>query len=190
MNLVILLVTLAISQVAYSAGIYSDENYVICDVDIKLWPTVKAQGYLDIAPDSHDPFIHCARPSQLNYVMNKYFKGTTQMILVTHASKVGSILKYENNYPHLYGKLLLKDVVFSFIKAPEADGTYSLPPVFSANELKLHCELVRQDMCVGDVRWNCSEAYAVECKVRTKRSYFKSDAEALKQKINGTVITF
>lgn len=116
---------------SYAAGKYSDENYVICDVEISKWYEVMEKGQLDIAPDSHDPFIHCARPSQLHYVMNKYFQGTTQVILVTHPSKVKSILRYENNYPHLYGSLLLKDVIFKMVKSPERDGSYTLPKVFS-----------------------------------------------------------
>lgn len=127
----ILLGVLMMSHLCLAAGAYSDEKYVICDVDVRLWSQVKAQGYLDIAPDSHDPFIHCARPSQLHAVMNKYFKGTTQVILVTHPSKVSSILRYENNYPHLYGKLMLKDVIYKVIKAPDANGYYSLPKEFA-----------------------------------------------------------
>ncbi len=179
----IALLSMIVSLSAFAAGKYSDESFVICDVEISKWSEVKKLGQLDIAPDSKDPFIHCARPSQLFDVMNKYFKGTTQVILVTHASKVASILKYENNYPHLYGSLSLKDVLFSMVKAPETNGSYTLPEEFLANDLVLGCQLVRNDWCAGNVRWNCSEAYSVECKGTTQRSYLKADAEALRKRL-------
>jgi uncharacterized protein (DUF952 family) len=181
--------SLLLSQLSFAGGKYSDEAYVICDVESSKWTSVKKQGYLDIDPNSPDKFIHCARPSQLHSVMNKYFKGTTQYILVTHASKLGSILKYENDYPHLYGKLNLKDVEFSMVKAPDSKGYYDLPKIFSANSLRLSCGLVREDMCVGNVRWNCSEAYKVECTGHTG-SFFEEDAEKILKQLDGIQIRY
>ncbi len=99
MKLIILLVTFGLTNLCLARGAYSDEDYVICDVDVRLWPKVQRKGYLEVAPGAPDPFIHCARPSQLYDVMNKYFAGTTQVLLVTLVSEVSSIVRYENNYP-------------------------------------------------------------------------------------------
>ena len=102
-------------------------------MNIREWGKVKKQGYLDIAEGSKDPFIHCARPGQFYQVMNKYFQGTTQVVLVTHASLVGEILKYENDYPHLYGRLYLDKVVYRMVVTPDSSGHYELPEIFNAN---------------------------------------------------------
>lgn len=134
MKTLMLFLSLFVPFFAHAQGIYSDETVVICDVPLRDWKRVWESGYLNINSDSKDPFIHCARPSQFYYVMNKYFKGGTWVVLVTYAERVQHILRYENNYPHLYGSLDLREVVHTMEVSPDENGHYSLPAIFAGND--------------------------------------------------------
>jgi uncharacterized protein (DUF952 family) len=56
-------------------------------------------------------FIHCCTPSQLAGVLDRYFKGATDLVLLhLDESKLKAELKYEastneEKFPHLYGAI-------------------------------------------------------------------------------------
>lgn len=56
-------------------------------------------------------FIHCCTPSQLKGVLERYFKGKTDLVLLhLDESKLKAELKYEvstndEKFPHLYGPI-------------------------------------------------------------------------------------
>ena len=62
-------------------------------------------------------FIHCCTPSQLQGVLERYFKGKTDLVLLhLDESKLKAELKYEEStndekFPHLYGSINREAVV-------------------------------------------------------------------------------
>jgi len=118
---------------AWAAGLYSSEDYIICDIEEAAWPGLEV--LYPVAPDS---FIHCARPSQMLYVMNKYFTSESYRILVTSKDKVASPVVYEGKsystlYPHIYGPLAISEVIYSFNIKRNGLGKFELPKILDKN---------------------------------------------------------
>lgn len=94
-----------------------------------------ANGYFETQSLSDEGFIHCARPGQLYYVMNKYFKADSYKIFVSHKDKLGDKLVYEGKdpsdlYPHLYRRFNKADNIYDFRIDRNEDGTFHLPRIF------------------------------------------------------------
>lgn len=65
---------------------------------------------------------------------NTYFRGQTGlMLLCIESDRVQSEIRYETahgeRYPHLYGSLNLDAVAQAIDFEPNADGTFTLPPL-------------------------------------------------------------
>ena len=56
-------------------------------------------------------FIHCCTPDQVEGVLNRYFKGVTNLLMLhIYESKLDNPLRYEGvpggeQFPHIYGKI-------------------------------------------------------------------------------------
>ena len=77
-------------------------------------------------------FIHCSHQDQLEEVANRYFRGRTDLVLLTiDPSKVAAEIRIElaqngKFYPHIYGTIPLTSVTQHRPWKPEADGTFRL----------------------------------------------------------------
>lgn len=79
-------------------------------------------------------FIHCSTREQILGTANSYFKGKNDLvILCIEADRVQAPIKYEHpegdprTFPHIYGPLNIKAVLFAVDFPPEADGSFRLP---------------------------------------------------------------
>jgi uncharacterized protein (DUF952 family) len=83
---------------------------------------------------SSQGFIHCSTREQILGTANSYFKGKKNLvILCIEADRVKSPIKYEHpegdprSFPHIYGPLNIKAVLYAVDFPPEADGNFKLP---------------------------------------------------------------
>jgi uncharacterized protein (DUF952 family) len=82
------------------------------------WNIAKEKGFY-VAPSLEtEGFIHCSEEQQVKGVLERYYKGKSDLLkLVIDSGKVGSELKYElapsinENFPHIYGPINLSSVV-------------------------------------------------------------------------------
>ncbi len=82
------------------------------------WTKAQQQGYYE-APSLHiEGFIHTSREEQVKGVLERYYKGKTDLLkLVIDTSKLSSPLKYElapsvgEEFPHIYGVINLEAIV-------------------------------------------------------------------------------
>lgn len=137
----ILFVILSIySASIFAQGRYSNsDKYVICDIPIKDYNQYKELGYFETESLYKEGFIHCAKPNQLEYVMNKYFKDDSYVLFVAHKNTLGFFLKYEgkdpsNLYPHLYRRFTKKDSIDEVIVSRGNDGVFKLPTEFQKEQ--------------------------------------------------------
>lgn len=97
------------------------------------WQAAQAAG--DYRADSLEieGFIHCSRPEQVVEVANRYYGGSTDLLLLwIDPTKLVEELRWEPSdgdvYPHLYGPLNLDAVAGISPFPPDSDGVYrSLP---------------------------------------------------------------
>jgi uncharacterized protein (DUF952 family) len=75
-------------------------------------------------------FIHCSFPHQLQRVADTYYRGRTDVVLLTiDRSKVASPIREEDTdggtdlYPHIYGPLNVEAVTTALAVATRPDGT-------------------------------------------------------------------
>jgi uncharacterized protein (DUF952 family) len=81
------------------------------------WAKAKEQGYYE-APSLHtEGFIHCSEEGQVKGVIERYYKGKTDLLkLVIDTNKLTAPLKYElapsvgQEFPHVYGAINLEAV--------------------------------------------------------------------------------
>lgn len=114
------------------AGIYSDDNYVVCDVLESAYQDFVKNGFFETESLSKEGFIHCAKPHQLNYVMGKYFTADRYVLFVSHKDLLGESLVYEgrdpnNLYPHLRRAFYMKDLIKSFHIIRNDQGVFEVP---------------------------------------------------------------
>jgi uncharacterized protein (DUF952 family) len=83
-------------------------------------------------------FIHCSTKEQILGTANAYFRGKKDLvILCIETDRVQAPIKYEHPegdprlFPHIYGPLNIKAVLYTVDFPPEPDGSFKLP-----NELK------------------------------------------------------
>jgi uncharacterized protein (DUF952 family) len=131
-----ILIIFIVSLNVMAQGKYSDsEIYVICDVPMENFGNYYLDGYFETESLKTEGFIHCARPSQLQYVMNKYFKSDDYMLFITTKEKLGNMLIYEgddssNTYPHLYRRFESSDVINLIAVTRDVYGRFILPNQF------------------------------------------------------------
>ena len=96
--------------------------------------TLEREGRFDgSADDRRDGFIHLSTEAQLEGTLAKHYSGRDDLHLATvDLGSFGSSLKWEaardgQQFPHLYGPLLLETVVAYGALERRADGTLRLP---------------------------------------------------------------
>ncbi|TPJ35277.1 DUF952 domain-containing protein [Mesorhizobium sp. B2-6-5] len=101
-----------------------------------LWREAEANGRFTGAPiDVADGFIHFSTAAQVAETAAKHFSGQTDLLLVAiDGIGLGDALKYEVSgggalFPHLYGVLDLKAVLWIKPLPLGADGTHQFPPL-------------------------------------------------------------
>ncbi len=113
-------------------GLYSGDDYVVCDVPKKEYQAFLDQGFFVTDSLQTEGFIHCAKPSQLSYVMNKYFVQDEYVMFVSRKDILGSELVYEgkdpnNLYPHLRRAFKHSDLIATFFVKRNAQGQFEIP---------------------------------------------------------------
>ena len=85
-----------------------------------------------------DGFIHCSTPAQAVYAANEHFRGQSGFVLLCiDEDLVTADVVYEDCYetgmkfPHIYGPLNLDAVLGVVDFPPNADGSFSLPPLIT-----------------------------------------------------------
>jgi uncharacterized protein (DUF952 family) len=81
-----------------------------------------------------DKFIHCCKADQLEYVVEHYFRGRQDLvILCIDPDMVNAPVKYEDlngegmSFPHIYGALNTNSVRNAVPVPHTADGTFIVP---------------------------------------------------------------
>lgn len=113
-------------------GLYSGDDYVVCDVPKKEYQAFLDQGFFVTDSLQTEGFIHCAKPSQLSYVMNKYFVEDEYVMFVSRKDILGSELVYEgkdpnNLYPHLRRAFKQSDLIATFFVKRNVQGQFEIP---------------------------------------------------------------
>jgi uncharacterized protein (DUF952 family) len=101
-----------------------------------LWREAEGNGRFTGAPvDVADGFIHFSTAAQVRETAAKYFAGQAGLLLVAiDGARLDDALKYEVSrggalFPHLYGQLDLKAVVWVRPLPLGADGMHEFPPL-------------------------------------------------------------
>jgi uncharacterized protein (DUF952 family) len=91
-------------------------------------------AYEGSAHDRADGFLHFSTRSQLPETLRRYYADQDDLMLVAADPKrLGSVLKWEHSpsrgedFPHLYGVLLMSAVLWVKPLAKDADGIFLLP---------------------------------------------------------------
>lgn len=94
----------------------------------------RAGCYYGSIRDRQDGFLHFSTAEQLEQTLEKYYSGTSDLILVAVDSEVlGEALKFEPSsdgilFPHLYGALRTGSVRWTTPIPLRPGGTFDLPP--------------------------------------------------------------
>jgi uncharacterized protein (DUF952 family) len=82
------------------------------------WEASKEKGYYEAASLKTEGFIHCSEAKQVAGVLDRYYKGKTNLVkLCINPSKLQHELRYElapsvnESFPHVYGSINLNAVV-------------------------------------------------------------------------------
>ena len=99
----------------------------------KDWQTAQAVGQYWAASLDLEGFIHCSRPEQIIEVANRYYKGSSDLVLLwIDPTKLAPELRWEPSdedvYPHLYGPLNLSAVRGITAFLPDVDGIFRSMP--------------------------------------------------------------
>jgi uncharacterized protein (DUF952 family) len=91
---------------------------VVHILPVNEWEAVQARGEIEYRPDTFEQvgFIHCSRPEQVPDVVNHFFPGREDLLLlVIDPARLKAPLRFdavgEEFFPHLYGPLNLDAVV-------------------------------------------------------------------------------
>lgn len=108
--------------------------YKICPAS--LWQEAKAKGVFDGAPVDHrDGYIHFSTAQQVKETAAKHFAGMEDLLVIgVDSTRLGEQLKWERSrgdalFPHLYGVLALKDILWVKPLPLLEDGTHQFPPL-------------------------------------------------------------
>jgi uncharacterized protein (DUF952 family) len=87
-------------------------------VDKYNWQKALQQGFYEAPSLALEGFIHCSKEEQVKGVLERYYAGQTELLLLhIDESKLSAALKYElapsvkEAFPHIYGALNLEAVV-------------------------------------------------------------------------------
>lgn len=82
------------------------------------WQKARQQGFYEAPSLALEGFIHCSKEEQVKGVLERYYAGQTELLLLhIDESKLSAALKYElapsinEAFPHIYGTLNLEAVV-------------------------------------------------------------------------------
>lgn len=115
---------------------FSNSNlYVVCDIPLSQYQEYRKNGYFESISLQEEGFIHCAKPSQLEDVMNKYFEEDHYVLFVSTNTRLADSLKYEskdniNFYPHLYRRFYKEDALAEILVSRGKEGRFTLPKMF------------------------------------------------------------
>jgi uncharacterized protein (DUF952 family) len=85
--------------------------------DEYVHPSLKEEG-----------FIHCSIPQQILGVTERYYQGVSGLVLLKiNSEKVQAEIKYENDFPHIYGPINIDAVEDEMDFPCKADGSFELP---------------------------------------------------------------
>ena len=125
-------------------------------------------GYFRTQSLETEGFTHCAKPSQLEYVMNKYFKADSYVLFISASYLLGSEVKYEgrdesNLYPHLYRRFNKADALEVINIHRGSDGKFILPSVFIKPKMCLESGMsCRSAKCCPGLNCSGRENYLCE----------------------------
>jgi uncharacterized protein (DUF952 family) len=81
------------------------------------WQTAQQKGFYEAASLKDEGFIHCSQAAQVPGVLDRFFKGKTDLVkLVIETGNLKSRLIYEwspsiaDTFPHIYGPINLDAV--------------------------------------------------------------------------------
>lgn len=88
------------------------------------WEQWQSEDLFDGTPmDQDDGFVHCSALGQVPSTVERFFAPGEPLIIVTlDADQLGSHVKWENDFPHVYAALTLEDIVGA---APYDPSTFS-----------------------------------------------------------------
>lgn len=94
-----------------------------------MWQDAKRTGEYRADTLSSQGFIHCSTPGQLIGVANLFYKGRSDLVLLSIDSKrVKAEIRYERvgeiHYPHIYGPLNIDAVIKVQQFRPNPHGTF------------------------------------------------------------------
>lgn len=82
------------------------------------WETAKQKGYYEAASLPVEGFIHCSKAEQVQAVLERYFKGKTDLVkLVIDTTKLTNKLQFDfspsvnEEFPHVYGVINIDAVI-------------------------------------------------------------------------------
>ena len=103
------------------------------------WAKARAAGIYEPESLPTEGFIHCSTVNQVIGSANAFFKGQTDLLLLTiDPEKVRAEVRYEDlageglDFPHIYGPLNLDAVLKVSHLGQNQDGTFTLPTDVSA----------------------------------------------------------
>lgn len=110
------------------------DKYLLHITTTDEWQQYQHQTLYEAPSLANEGFIHCSTFKQVVGVVNQWFKGQQELLLlVIDSSKLKSPLKYEDLYnhgdefPHLYGPLHTAAVISTVTWQANATGTFDLP---------------------------------------------------------------
>ena len=82
------------------------------------WQNAKANGFYEASSLPIEGFIHCSKAEQVDGVLERYYKGKTDLVkLVIEPQKLNNQLVYElapsinQEFPHIYGSINLDAIL-------------------------------------------------------------------------------
>ena len=86
-------------------------------VQQQQWNTALAQGYYEAPSLQLEGFIHCSQQSQIEGVLQRYYKGQMGLLLLhIEETLLDATLKYElapsvnEEFPHVFGRININAV--------------------------------------------------------------------------------
>jgi uncharacterized protein (DUF952 family) len=106
------------------------------------WALAERAGRYDgSAHDKADGFIHFSTARQLAETLRRYYSGIDDLLLIAvDPGKLGSALKWEHSpsrgedFPHLFGPLLLSAVRWTHRLQRDVQGTIVIPQMAFAKD--------------------------------------------------------
>lgn len=99
------------------------------------WQQAEQMGEYRADSLASEGFIHCSVPAQIPGVVERFFQGQTNLILLCiDSTRVQAELRYDaiatgEKFPHIYGALNLEAVVQVVDFNPEPNQAVTLPPI-------------------------------------------------------------